>query len=227
MNKEYISYINQLYNTPITNNNIPVTFEDLQSLKRDKFNNELNQKKEEFQELFQKKIPEILNFKEEIDKPIHEMEDLISQTIAQRSFDIEQINKTLPPPKLDENSIQKKQISWEDEPSLKNKLSSIETKLDIIRATVEEKLEKTLSERLGQSFETVGKQLIEVQKGLGEMQTIATDVGGLKKVLSNVKLRGGVGEVQLAAAGLGRPRAEVTDGVAIDPRDRVARDDDP
>lgn len=73
-----------------------------------------------------------------------------------------------------------------------------ETKLDIIRATVEEKLEKTLSERLGQSFETVGKQLIEVQRGLGEMQTIASDVGGLKKVLSNVKLRGGVGEVQLA-----------------------------
>jgi DNA recombination protein RmuC len=73
-----------------------------------------------------------------------------------------------------------------------------ETKLESIRVTVEEKLEKTLSERLGQSFETVGKQLIEVQKGLGEMQTIATDVGGLKKVLSNVKLRGGVGEVQLA-----------------------------
>ena len=77
-------------------------------------------------------------------------------------------------------------------------IKGTETKLDIIRSTVEEKLEKTLSERLGQSFETVGKQLIEVQKGLGEMQTIATDVGGLKKVLSNVKLRGGVGEVQLA-----------------------------
>lgn len=77
-------------------------------------------------------------------------------------------------------------------------VKSTETKLESIRVTVEEKLEKTLSERLGQSFETVGKQLIEVQKGLGEMQTIATDVGGLKKVLSNVKLRGGVGEVQLA-----------------------------
>lgn len=73
-----------------------------------------------------------------------------------------------------------------------------EGKLESIRITVEEKLDKTLSERLGQSFETVGKQLIEVQKGLGEMQTIAADVGGLKKVLSNVKLRGGVGEVQLA-----------------------------
>lgn len=73
-----------------------------------------------------------------------------------------------------------------------------EKKLEEMRLTVDEKLTKTLSDRLGESFETVGKQLIEVQKGLGEMQTIATDVGGLKKVLSNVKLRGGVGEVQLA-----------------------------
>ncbi|MDR2586193.1 MAG: DNA recombination protein RmuC, partial [Prevotellaceae bacterium] len=73
-----------------------------------------------------------------------------------------------------------------------------ESKLETIRATVEEKLEKTLSERLGQSFETVGKQLLEVQRGLGEMQTLAQDVGGLKRVLSNVKMRGGLGEVQLA-----------------------------
>ena len=139
MNKEYISYINQIYNIPVTNNNIsvtnnniPITFEDLQSLKRDKFNNELNKKQEEFQEFFKKKVPEILNFKEEIDKPIHEMENLISETIAKRSFDIEQINKTLPQPKLVESSIQKKQISWEDESSFKNNLASIETKLDII-----------------------------------------------------------------------------------------------
>jgi DNA recombination protein RmuC len=70
--------------------------------------------------------------------------------------------------------------------------------LEQIRITVEEKLEKTLSERLGQSFETVGKQLIEVQKGLGEMQVLAQDVGGLKRVLNNVKMRGGIGEVQLS-----------------------------
>lgn len=70
-------------------------------------------------------------------------------------------------------------------------------KLEHIRATVEEKLDKTLSERLGKSFETVGKQLNEVQQGLGEMKNLAQDVGGLKKVLSNVKMRGGFGEVQL------------------------------
>lgn len=77
-------------------------------------------------------------------------------------------------------------------------LSSTEKRLDQMRVTVDEKLTETLSKRLGESFETVGKQLIAVQQGLGEMQTMAADVGGLKKVLSNVKLRGGVGEVQLA-----------------------------
>ena len=67
-----------------------------------------------------------------------------------------------------------------------------------MRVIVDEKLQKTLNERISQSFEIVGKQLENVQKGLVEMQTLASDVGGLKKVLSNVKLRGGIGEVQLA-----------------------------
>ena len=67
-----------------------------------------------------------------------------------------------------------------------------------VRKTVDEKLQKTLNERLSQSFETVGKQLKSVQEGLGEMKNLATDVGGLKKVLSNVKMRGGLGEVQLS-----------------------------
>lgn len=73
-----------------------------------------------------------------------------------------------------------------------------EKRLEEIRVTVDEKLQKTLNERLGQSFELVGRQLENVQKGLGEMQVLAQDVGGLKRVLSNVKLRGGIGEVQLA-----------------------------
>jgi len=77
-------------------------------------------------------------------------------------------------------------------------MESNEKKLEEMRVTVDEKLQKTLNERLGQSFEMVGKQLESVQKGLGEMQTLAQDVGGLKRVLSNVKMRGGIGEVQLA-----------------------------
>lgn len=77
-------------------------------------------------------------------------------------------------------------------------MESTEKKLEEMRATVDEKLQKTLNERLGQSFELVGKQLESVQKGLGEMQTLAQDVGGLKRVLSNVKMRGGFGEVQLS-----------------------------
>jgi DNA recombination protein RmuC len=66
-----------------------------------------------------------------------------------------------------------------------------------MREMVEEKLQKTLNERIGQSFDLVSRQLESVQKGLGEMQTLAQDVGGLKKVLSNVKMRGGLGEVRL------------------------------
>jgi DNA recombination protein RmuC len=77
-------------------------------------------------------------------------------------------------------------------------IQNTEKKLEYIRESVEEKLQKTLHERLGHSFETVGKQLEAVQIGLGEMKTLATDVGGLKKVLSNVKMRGGIGEVQLS-----------------------------
>ena len=67
-----------------------------------------------------------------------------------------------------------------------------------MRETVEEKLQKTLNERLSHSFETVGNQLKAVQEGLGEMKTIAQDVGGLKKVLSQVKQRGILGEIQLS-----------------------------
>jgi len=70
-------------------------------------------------------------------------------------------------------------------------------KLDEMRQTVNEKLQSELEKRLGESFRTVSEQLDRVHKGLGEMQTLATGVGDLKKVLSNVKTRGILGEVQL------------------------------
>ena len=71
--------------------------------------------------------------------------------------------------------------------------------LEKIRGTVDEKLQKTLDEKITQSFERVSRQLEEVYKGLGEMQNLAAGVGDLKKVLSNVKTRGILGEIQLGA----------------------------
>jgi len=76
-------------------------------------------------------------------------------------------------------------------------LASTEERLDKMRETVDEKLQKTLEARLGQSFELVSNQLQAVQKGLGEMQSLATGVGDLKRVLTNVKSRGVMGEYQL------------------------------
>ena len=72
-------------------------------------------------------------------------------------------------------------------------------KLDEMRATVDEKLQKTLEDRIGKSFQLVSERLEQVYKGLGEMQNLAAGVGDLKKVLSNVKTRGILGEIQLEA----------------------------
>lgn len=80
-----------------------------------------------------------------------------------------------------------------------NLTAATEKRLDEMRQMVDEKLQRTLNERIGQSFELVRNQLENVQKGLGEMKALAQDVGGLKKVLGNVKMRGTFGEVQLGA----------------------------
>ena len=77
-------------------------------------------------------------------------------------------------------------------------VSHAEKRLEEIRQTVDEKLQRTLNERITQSFRLVNVQLENVQKGLGEMQSLAQDVGGLKRVLSNVKTRGNIGEIQLS-----------------------------
>ena len=73
---------------------------------------------------------------------------------------------------------------------------SNEKKLDEMRQVVDEKLQTTLEKRIGESFKLVSERLEAVHKGLGDMQSLATDVGGLKKVLSNVSTRGAMGEIQ-------------------------------
>ncbi|GJQ64731.1 MAG: DNA recombination protein RmuC [Melioribacteraceae bacterium] len=97
------------------------------------------------------------------------------------------------------NSMEKRQASLEEriEKSLSEMRKSNETKLEEMRMTVDEKLTSTLEKRLGESFKQVSDRLEQVHKGLGEMQNLASGVGDLKKVLSNVKTRGTWGEIQL------------------------------
>jgi len=101
-------------------------------------------------------------------------------------------------------------LSLENEQKLENIRNTMAQKMDAltldnrqqmeqIRHTVDEKLQKTLDDRIGQSFKLVNERLEQVYKGLGEMQTLASGVGDLKKVLSNVKTRGILGEIQLGA----------------------------
>ena len=86
--------------------------------------------------------------------------------------------------------------------SMDKKLGDIQAdnqkKLDEMRGVVDEKLQKTLDEKIGQSFKAVSERLEQVYKGLGEMQTLANDVGDLQKTLINVKTRGNLGELQLS-----------------------------
>lgn len=110
---------------------------------------------------------------------------------------------------LEENAVKIQQLTEDNatkqsemQKTLRDELEKLrvsnEAKLEKMRETVDEKLQGTLEKRLGESFSLVSERLEQVQKGLGEMQTLASDVGGLKRVLTNVKNRGGWGEVQLA-----------------------------
>ncbi len=112
--------------------------------------------------------------------------------------------------RLGDMNLRISSLSYENEQKLENIRQTMEKKigelteenakmLEKMRETVDEKLQSTLDERISKSFQTVGERLEAVYKGLGEMKNLASGVGDLKKVLSNVKTRGILGEVQLAA----------------------------
>ncbi len=133
--------------------------------------------------------------REELGRSIRELRAELNQTL---NLSIRNMQDTLHKNLLTGNEMQREKfeaMGKQQEVLVK----STEKRLDDIRQMVEEKLQKTLNERIGQSFEIVRNQLESVQKGLGEMKSLAQDVGGLKKVLSNVKTRGTFGEVQLGA----------------------------
>lgn len=143
------------------------------------------------------------NLKENRNELTHSIERLNENLIKKAKDDREELRTTLKDfeasfTKSVEsfNTIQKQKF---DEMKIKQDemIKTTELRLERMRETVDEKLHKTLEERLGKSFEMVTQQLLVVQKGLGEMQNIASGVGDLKKVLSNVKTRGVLGEIQL------------------------------
>lgn len=99
----------------------------------------------------------------------------------------------------DQNTEQMKQINRTMEKKMSDLQQNNEKKLDEMRATVDEKLQKTLESRLTESFKQVSERLERVYKSLGEMQKVSAGVDDLKRVLSNVKTRGILGEVQLGS----------------------------
>lgn len=164
---------------------------------------EFSRNRKEFSELnsFARKenVETLINFQHSINgkfdsltKNTHEsMVNSLTKFMETLSQRLDVLTKT-----TKETMIQQQQMVQH---SLKSIQDSNENKLEQMRLTVDEKLQTTLEKRLTGSFEIVTKQLEAVQKGLGEMQTLANDVGGLKRVLTNVKTAGSMGEVQLEA----------------------------
>lgn len=132
------------------------------------------------------------------------------QTMATMMSQSQSANATQQDNRLAQLDVRLSDTAMQTEQKLENIRQTIESRLqaiqsdnskrlDEMRATVDEKLQKTLEDRIGQSFKMVNDRLEQVYKGLGEMQTLAAGVGDLKKVLSNVKTRGIMGEIQLGA----------------------------
>ena len=162
--------------------------------------------------------------REELSNSFKILGDTLTKTVADLSFaqknQFETFSKQLNDFVKDFNEFQKQkfedlsnkqeQIKKDTESKLKeiretveNKLQTLQEengkKLEDMRKVVDEKLQETVEKRFNESFKLISERLEQVHKGLGEMQTLATGVGDLKKVLSNVKTRGNLGEIQLGA----------------------------
>ena len=129
------------------------------------------------------------SFEENFSENIKNLNDLLRQNFGDFNKQQVDLNK-----QATENI---KDVEKTIEKNLKSIREDNTTQLSEMRKTVDEKLQTTLEKRIGESFKQVSERLEQVHKGLGEMQNIATGVGDLKKVLSNVKTRGVLGEYQL------------------------------
>ena len=137
---------------------------------------------------------QLLLLKQDLGMTIQGLGDSNVQTIAQLS----QLLKDNQKMAMEAQRLQLEQMEKSMRTKQENMLFIIKEQLEEIRGTVDEKLQTTLEKRITESFKTVSTQLEQVYKGLGEMQSLANDVGGLKKIMSGVKTRGNLGEYQLA-----------------------------
>ena len=137
---------------------------------------------------------QLLLLKQDLGITIQELGNSNVQTIAQLS----QLLKDNQKMAMEAQRQQLEQMEKSLRTKQENMLFIVKEQLEEIRGTVDEKLQTTLERRISESFKTVSQQLEQVYKGLGEMQSLASDVGGLKKIMSGVKTRGNLGEYQLA-----------------------------
>ena len=180
-----------------------------------KFDNMQKSFKEEFYTNREESTRNEQDNRQEIKVSIDSMTSSISRhimnlsTLQQNQFDINSKNLENTLNSFNENMIKSldnlsqlqneklSQLKETTEEKFTELTKSTEENLEKMRVTVDEKLQSTLEKRLGESFKMVNDRLEQVYKGLGEMQTLANGVGDLKKVLSNVKTRGVLGEIQL------------------------------
>lgn len=132
---------------------------------------------------------------QELNLQLNQKNDTLQKTVADALLQIEARLKT--------NAVENEQKLEQIRGTMEKRITAMQEenskKLEEMRATVDEKLQKTLEDRISKSFQLVSERLEQVYKGLGEMQNLASGVGDLKKVLSNVKTRGILGEIQLGA----------------------------
>lgn len=156
--------------------------------------------KDEFQRNRKENSDTALANREELTRSLKSFEDKFSNNIKELNELIRQKFGDFNKQQLDNNKLATDHIK-DIEKTIEKHLKLIQEdnskQLNEMRKTVDEKLQTTLEKRLGESFKQVSERLEQVHKGLGEMQTIASGVGDLKKVLSNVKTRGVLGEYQL------------------------------
>ncbi len=169
----------------------------MQQAEFDKFSKSLTNFSDKMQEHFinfrNSQAKDSKESRDELSKNLGQFEEKLGKSLNEFSEQMRNSFKDL----NEQSKLSQKELKETVDKQMNNIRVDNTKQLDEMRKTVDEKLQTTLEKRLGESFKQVSDRLEQVHKGLGEMQTLATGVGDLKKVLSNVKTRGIMGEYQL------------------------------